>query len=445
MNNETNNDKRVSSVPKHIQKNKKTHHQKRGFDYFLASAAIFLFFCVVIGTIIVIAVSISLRTANDPDSIKYTFSTVNDGKTTEVMTKTYSLKAVNRNGEYFAALSDIADFLGMRYVGDSESITLTFNNTNEYITFYDNSQKCSVNGVTSKCTATVFKEDDDFFAPINTFSLYCDGFSVNLDSETMNYTITYDAEKSKECFTVRPPETLPELEQPDDGSDEPDDTVMKSDTVYEFVSDLSEYEKYMNPDDSSEYIILVNPENPLDSTYVPAELTDLVDTRKDSRATQKMRLYAAKSLEAFLIEARANGIDVTVTSGYRSYAYQNTLFTKYTQNEMNNNPSLTKEEAEKKVSTYSCRPGTSEHQSGLCIDMHNQPSATQYFANTKEAVWLAENCYKFGFILRFPKDKQEITNIIYEPWHFRYVGRYHAEKMNELNLCLEEYVELLSK
>ena len=231
--------------------------------------------------------------------------------------------------------------------------------------------------------------------------------------------------------TEKIPETLPPETEP------------VSLPVPTFLSDLSAYETYMNPD-GDEYLFLVNADHLLDESYLPDDLTDVTDTRKDGRATQKMRLYAAKSLEAFLIEARANGIgDVTVTSAYRSYSYQRQLFDSYTDGEMKNNPSLSRAEAEKITETYSARPGTSEHQSGLCCDMHNIASADKSFAKTEAAEWLKNNCCKFGFILRYPEDKTEITKIDFEPWHFRYIGRFHATKMHESGLCLEEYVESL--
>ena len=75
--------------------------------------------------------------------------------------------------------------------------------------------------------------------------------------------------------------------------------------------------------------------------------------------------------------------------------------------------------------------------------MNNMASAQTAFGETAAAKWLEENAYKFGFILRYPKDKSDITNIIYEPWHFRYVGRYHATRMHQTGLCLEEYVPTL--
>jgi D-alanyl-D-alanine carboxypeptidase len=112
---------------------------------------------------------------------------------------------------------------------------------------------------------------------------------------------------------------------------------------------------------------------------------------------------------------------------------------------MKNNPSLTEAEAKEIVLTYSAFPGTSEHQTGLCCDMHNLPSAGVAFANKEAYTWLKENCHKFGFIIRFPEDKTDITGYSFEPWHYRFVGRYHATRMYNLGMCLEEYVEHLAK
>ena len=156
-----------------------------------------------------------------------------------------------------------------------------------------------------------------------------------------------------------------------------------------------------------------------------------------------MRLYAAKSLEAFLKEARANGCkNVTVTSAYRSYDSQKEIFDGDVKKLMEKGYS--EEEAiaiERKDTAF---PGESEHQTGLAVDMHNLSSAQPAFADTYEAKWLAENAWKFGFILRYLPDKEEITTYVYEPWHFRYVGRYHAKRIYAMGMCLEEYIEYLA-
>jgi len=209
--------------------------------------------------------------------------------------------------------------------------------------------------------------------------------------------------------------------------------------TYDFIEDLSEYEPYMNPSDDEDFLRLINYENLLDESYKPDDLMD-VPTRGD-RAVQQLRENAAMSLMAFLKEAAANGItDVTVTSGWRSYNTQvyllNNQVAKYT-------GSMNYEDAYALAITEVAIPGTSEHQSGLCVDMHNLPGADISFAESKSAQWLADNCYKFGFILRYPEDKTDITRISFEPWHFRYVGRWHATIIHELGYCLEEYIEWL--
>lgn len=216
-----------------------------------------------------------------------------------------------------------------------------------------------------------------------------------------------------------------------------------------FTADLSAYEEYMNPTDRDAYLTLVNATHPLASDFIPADLTDLVNTRGDGRATQKMSLYAAKALEALFIEAKAenqltvnpkSGYPLSVMSAYRSYAYQSSLFSHYTDNEMARNPALTREQAEAITVTYSNRPGTSEHQLGLCVDMHDLSGADVSFKNSTSYPWLSENAWKFGFILRYPEDKVSETSVSFEPWHYRYVGRYHAKKIHDAGLCLEEYI-----
>lgn len=208
-----------------------------------------------------------------------------------------------------------------------------------------------------------------------------------------------------------------------------------------FKADLSAYEKYMDPEDRDGYLILVNPNNPVSEDYKPDDLDPLVDTRSD-RSTRYMRLYASKSLEAFLKEARANGCkNVSVTSAYRSYEDQKHIFDSDVAKFMSQG--MTKEEAIAKERLDTAYPGESEHQTGLAVDMHNLSSAQLKFKDTYEAQWLAENAWKFGFILRYMPGKEDITTYTYEPWHFRYVGRYHAKRIYDMGMCLEEYIEYL--
>ena len=207
--------------------------------------------------------------------------------------------------------------------------------------------------------------------------------------------------------------------------------------------DLAEYEQYIQPADVSEYLLLVNVDHPLDQNYKPSDLIKIVDMRAGRPDYYSyLREVPEKALEAFLDEAALYGFgDIKVSNGYRSYSIQSSLFNSYIDRETAAHPDWSKQQVYDYVATYSAPPGTSEHQSGLCVDMHNQIDTDSSFNGTPAALWLADNCYRFGFVLRFPEDKQEITGITFESWHFRFVGREVATEMHELGMCLEEYLE----
>ena len=237
------------------------------------------------------------------------------------------------------------------------------------------------------------------------------------------------------------------LLMPDGGEDkesETDTSAPETDTPAMenpiFKTDLSAYEKYMDTP-SGEYLVLVNKTHTVDDNYVPDNLISVKDTYKDIELVETVEM----ALEAMFIEMRAAGItDVFVTSAYRSYTKQSGLFfNTYIPLEMAENPSLTYEQAMEKVLRYSAYPGTSEHQTGLCVDLmtDGMRELDGSFADYPVYEWLQENAWKFGFILRFPEDKTDITGYDYEPWHYRFVGRYDAYMIQRDGLCLEEYLE----
>ena len=208
----------------------------------------------------------------------------------------------------------------------------------------------------------------------------------------------------------------------------------------DFKADISAYEKYLDPEDKDGYLILVNPDNPLSETYKPSDLVYISNSREGRN--DQLCLYAAKALEAFILEASANGCKrITSVSAYRPYNTQKYIFDGDVQRLMEQGYS--REETIKIERKDTAYPGESEHQSGLAVDILDDDSDLYEFDGTYEAKWLAENAWKFGFILRYPKDKEEITTYVYEPWHFRYVGRYHAKRIYEMNMYLEEYIEFL--
>lgn len=193
-----------------------------------------------------------------------------------------------------------------------------------------------------------------------------------------------------------------------------------------------------------EYLILVNSGNPLDKNYVPSDLVDIKSTRADGREVQKMRKAASVALESMIEEMKRLGVydeNLTVTSGYRSFEYQKYLFDTYVKNRTDSGMSY--DEAYKDVSKTTALPGCSEHQSGLCVDFHNKSYANVSFAETEQYKWIEKSAHSFGFIVRYPSGKENITGISFEPWHLRYVGEKNATKMYENSLCLEEYLAAL--
>jgi len=181
-------------------------------------------------------------------------------------------------------------------------------------------------------------------------------------------------------------------------------------------------------------LILVNKEHPIDKDYKPADLVKIKYFVSDrSETTRYMRAEAAEAFHNLVDKAAANGIELKMTTAYRSYNFQKILFDNYVA-----------KEGEEAANQYSARPGQSEHQTGLSVDVSSPSVGYQLsddYGNTEEGKWLAENAYRFGFIIRFPKGKEEITGYQYEPWHIRYVGLTAAKEIYEQNLTLEEFLE----
>ena len=135
--------------------------------------------------------------------------------------------------------------------------------------------------------------------------------------------------------------------------------------------------------------------------------------------------------------AKADGINIFPISAFRPHSTQVNLFN----NRVNQARAEGYSDPEAEAARHVAKPGTSEHELGLAIDFNSVDEET--FRHTAEAKWLAEHCTEYGFIIRYPEEKQSVTGIIYEPWHVRFVGVTHAKRMKQLNMCLEEYVDYI--
>ena len=237
------------------------------------------------------------------------------------------------------------------------------------------------------------------------------------------------------------PKDPPSTTTPDPKPVEPEQPTPPVSGEYQYSCDVSAY----LPAISTQYdnILLVNKSHPLGENYVPANLIYLPTQWTIGSKAIQLDATASAALEAMMLCMRADGItDTYVTSGYRNYAYQLSLQNAYIREEMQNDSSLSRAEAKEIVLTYSAEPGKSEHQSGLCVDFitATMTDLTNDFERYEAFTWLKENACQFGFILRYPANKVNVTKYSYESWHYRFVGREAAIAITEAGLTLEEYL-----
>lgn len=418
------------------------HYSRRRAKYavgvFFRSALLFGVLFAIIGCLSAVVFYVNLTYSEAEDSSRYSY--IIDGQRS-----TLSYKNAVRDGRVYVSFTDVAKMCGLAVTGsDSDMKFVIKGDEAETIRFITDSREVYVNGIGTRLGSECYRINDELYVPVDFVSAYFNGLDVTVDESGHKVTVdriitnldengklpkNTEAEYAELSFLLKAPDGIEPISE-----EEEIDATMPD---LGFVTNLAAYEPYMNPGNTMEFLTVVSVNNKLPSDYAPQDVVPVINTRTDNRKTQLMRENAAMALEAMFIELEAAGFnDVSVTSAYRSYAYQETLFNQYLA-QYNNNYDY--------VMTFSNPPGSSEHQTGLCADLHNLPSADIAFAQTEAYTWLRHNCWKFGFILRYPKDKVDVTGISFEPWHYRYVGRYHAQRIYEAGMCLEEYVEYIGE
>jgi LAS superfamily LD-carboxypeptidase LdcB len=184
--------------------------------------------------------------------------------------------------------------------------------------------------------------------------------------------------------------------------------------------------KIINNED--DILALVNKNNKLTKSYVPEDLIKI--NIKYANNDKYLRKVAKEAFEKLSKDALKKGYTIKAVSTYRSFDYQEKLFKNY-QNEYGLKYAL----------RCSAKPGHSEHQTGLAVDVAGSNNDYNLFEDSKEFKWMKENAHRYGFILRYPKGKEKITGFKYESWHYRYVGIYPATIIYNENLTLEEWKE----
>ena len=187
-----------------------------------------------------------------------------------------------------------------------------------------------------------------------------------------------------------------------------------------------DYGFYTNTKEETEFnlLMLINKYHYVTKDFIPNNLVDLEEYAKPG---MKLNIECKNAFLKMAKDAETTGYNLRAISTYRTIDYQESLYNNYI-----------KKDGIEKADTYSARPGYSEHHTGLAIDLDNLKLSYTNFENTKEFTWMNENAYKYGFILRYPKDSS-ITGYIYEPWHYRYVGIEVAKYIHEHHITFEEY------
>lgn len=191
---------------------------------------------------------------------------------------------------------------------------------------------------------------------------------------------------------------------------------------------------FVPPEERESVLVLVNATRRLPAEYRPPDLVRPAVRAWIPEGDERglLRREAARALEELFRAAEERGFRPVLVSGYRSYALQAQLYARQTGGR--------DEEPEVFVVAP---PGASEHQTGLAVDLGQEDGKyllQPEFAHTALARWLSENAPRFGFVLRYPAGKEAITRVVFEPWHYRYVGREAAEEMARTNVVLEEYL-----
>ena len=397
-----------------------------------AAAAVVVLVCIAL--VLTLCVVFAVKHANENRVNKDDFTII-------VGNEKYTVKYKDavRGGVLYIDVLRISKYADLIRTGSDDKVKFT-SSENNYLRFENDSDTAVINGSlvdlggVAKVTAEACDVPFEFLKKaIGTEN----GIKLSLDTETNTVKISrrYYETKDKDvllpveiAFYTDSFEILQSIKRP------------SADAVYKYPIDVSAYMSSIDPADKNAYLLLANKETPLEEDYRPSDLKKLeCRTNRD----MELRADAADALYAMMLAMSADGVtDIFVTSAYRSYSYQQTLFDGYVKDHIEEG--MTPDEAKKEALTYSAEAGTSEHQTGLCIDLmtNTMTDLDETFEDTAAFRWLSENAYKYGFILRYPSDKTDITGYKYEPWHYRFVGRTAATEIYNSALCLEEYLTL---
>ncbi|MBE6533821.1 MAG: D-alanyl-D-alanine carboxypeptidase family protein [Ruminococcaceae bacterium] len=359
-------------------------------------------------------------------------------------------KKANTYGQFYFDLCTIADYAELTVSGTEKGLKFTCPDGESYVRFSNDSATATVNGEAVKVGGKVKiipatqKEKTQCFVP---FKFLEKLFSYKADGKSVGMVVKVD-EKNKV--------TIHRISY-SNGTKPP---IVFSADCFEYASDMQMYYPNSNIDKetakaiASQNLTLVNKSHLLEQDSVTTEnlislksfKSSVFDELEEDDGKDFFDPIAALALVAMLNDANETleGDDkILVSSAYRSFEYQEGLHQKYIDNYMAFN-GISEEEARAQTLLTSAPAGASEHHTGLCVDLVEKRGVahelSESFEDTEAYRWLSQNAHKYGFILRYPKDKTDITKYSYEPWHYRFVGVYAATIIYEDNITLEEYL-----
>ncbi len=333
-----------------------------------------------------------------------------------------------RGGTVYMCGDDIANMCNLTVAGDAQEVKyISPGIGNETASFTVGTRRAFVNRTEIRLSAETFIENEKFYIPLDFFQNYMHG--INVVHNDVEHTVSVskviinetdvsilgaDAKYADVTYKIKSADVIQPLDE---------NALDEAVGNFNYQIDITPYIQYINPKSLFEYTAIINSEKPADGDYL---FTDLVDApQKSDRVSGNIQLreYAAKALEAMLLEAKENGLS-------RIYVFRG-----YTSSE----ELAEKAEDEDYISLYGA-PEYEEHRLGLTAELYYKYRDSN-FDETESFKWLKDNAHKFGFVLRYGESKEGTTGVDYRPWTFRFVGRYNAVKMYEENLCLEEYAE----
>lgn len=316
------------------------------------------------------------------------------------------------------------DMVALATFCDMENIEKGFAINGTSISFTDGNNTAKVNGFNVSLSEKVIIDEKHVLIPIEDAKKLIFGIDIDISGEKTVITATENI------------------------------YMIAKNVEFDYVTDVSAYLEYINSKD--QYIsILANKQHSIGEDFSPEKLVEIPKKYRRADRVLKLDLTAEKALEAMMQDMFALGIDdLCVQSAYRTYAEQQNLFNNYVNSEINKG--LSRDEAIANANKYSARPEYSEHRTGLCVDffvpscmleLENYGYEGSYpndvgFTETNAYPWLLKNCWKYGFILRYPEDKVDITGYSYESWHYRFVGLEVASIIHQTGLSYEEYLEI---